>query len=499
MRIAALGFHHETNTFQSVKTDYDSFADYEFLRGSQIADRHATSKFTLAGYFQSAQKFEFDLVPLLWAFTGPTGTITKDAFDRIATEMIDMLKENGPWDGVLLAQHGAAVSDEYPDMDGEISRRVREVVGLETPVVMTLDLHSNITQDQVDNTDAIVAFRTNPHLDPVERAVEASDILVKTIHGEVRPVQHLVQVPMIINIVKQPTSFGPMKEIMDEVDEVLEKPGVLSASCGQGFPYADVDQMGVSFLVVTDGDAELAEKQANWLARRAWDRRAELQNDSPSIEEAISSAMNAPSDDRPTAIMDVGDNVGGGGTADSTHLLAEAIRQGLKGEQSLLLSLFDPSAVQACVSAGVGSTVTLKVGAGTDHLHGEPVEVTGYVRAITDGKFEEPKPIHGGFRFFDYGPSVALDTEDGHTIALHTVRGIGNMSREQYYFMGIFPEKYRVIICKGTVSPRAAYEPIAREIIMADSQGVTSANMSSFSYEHRRKPLYPFEPETKFD
>jgi len=499
MRIAALGFHHETNTFQSVKTDYDSFADYEFLRGSQIADRHATSKFTLAGYFQSAQKFEFDLVPLLWAFTGPTGTITKDAFDRIATEMIDMLKENGPWDGVLLAQHGAAVSDEYPDMDGEISRRVREVVGLETPVVMTLDLHSNITQDQVDNTDAIVAFRTNPHLDPVERAVEASDILVKTIRGEVRPVQHLVQVPMIINIVKQPTSFGPMKEIMDEVDEVLEKPGVLSASCGQGFPYADVDQMGVSFLVVTDGDAELAEKQANWLARKAWDRRAELQNDSPSIEEAISSAMNAPSDDRPTAIMDVGDNVGGGGTADSTHLLAEAIRQGLKGEQSLLLSLFDPSAVQACVSAGVGSTVTLKVGAGTDHLHGEPVEVTGYVRAITDGKFEEPKPIHGGFRFFDYGPSVALDTEDGHTIALHTVRGIGNMSREQYYFMGIFPEKYRVIICKGTVSPRAAYEPIAREIIMADSQGVTSANMSSFSYEHRRKPLYPFEPETKFD
>ena len=499
MRIAALGFHHETNTFQSVKTDYDSFADYEFLRGSQIADRHATSKFTLAGYFQSAQKFEFDLVPLLWAFTGPTGTITKDAFDRIATEMIDMLKENGPWDGVLLAQHGAAVSDEYPDMDGEISRRVREVVGLETPVVMTLDLHSNITQDQVDNTDAIVAFRTNPHLDPVERAVEASDILVKTIRGEVRPVQHLVQVPMIINIVKQPTSFGPMKEIMDEVDEVLEKPGVLSASCGQGFPYADVDQMGVSFLVVTDGDAELAEKQANWLARRAWDRRAELQNDSPSIEEAISSAMNAPSDDRPTAIMDVGDNVGGGGTADSTHLLAEAIRQGLKGEQSLLLSLFDPSAVQACVSAGVGSTVTLKVGAGTDHLHGEPVEVTGYVRAITDGKFEEPKPTHGGFRFFDYGPSVALDTEDGHTIALHTVRGIGNMSREQYYFMGIFPEKYRVIICKGTVSPRAAYEPIAREIIMADSQGVTSANMSSFSYEHRRKPLYPFEPETKFD
>ena len=111
MRIAALGFHHETNTFQSVKTDYDAFAGYEFLRGEEIADQHLTAKTSFSGYFRAAEKFEFDLVPLLWAFTGPTGTITKDAFDRITGEMIDLLKDNGPWDGVLLAQHGAAVSE----------------------------------------------------------------------------------------------------------------------------------------------------------------------------------------------------------------------------------------------------------------------------------------------------------------------------------------------------------------------------------------------------
>ena len=498
MRIAALGFHHETNTFQSVKTDYDAFAGYEFLRGEEIADQHLTAKTSFSGYFRAAEKFEFDLVPLLWAFTGPTGTITKDAFDRITDEMIDLLKENGPWDGVLLAQHGAAVSEEYSDMDGEIARRVRQVVGPDTPVVMTLDLHSNISHEQASNTDAIVAFRTNPHLDAVERAVEASDILVRTIRGEVRPVQHLVQVPMIINIVKQPTAFGPMKEIIDDVNEVLQQSGILSVSCGQGFPYADVAQMGVSFLVISDGDMGLAEQHAKWLARRAWDRRVELQNDSPSIQESISRAIAAPSDGKPTVIMDVGDNVGGGGTADSTHLLSEAIDQGLNGERSLLMSLFDPAGVQLCISAGIGSTITLKVGAGTDDLHGEPVEITGYVRVITDGKFEESGAVHGGMRFWDYGPSVALDTEDGHTIVLHTVRGVGNMSRQQYYYMGIFPEKYRVVICKGTVSPRAAYEPIAREIIVSDSPGVTSANMESFSFVNRRQPLYPLEADTKF-
>jgi microcystin degradation protein MlrC len=495
MRIAALGFLHETNTFQTVKTDYDAFVKFEFLRGPQIAERHANANSTLTGYFRGAAKYEFDLAPLLFTFTGPTGTITRDAFDRITGEMIAMLKKGAPWDGVLLAQHGAAVSEEHPDMDGEVARLVREAVGPRTPVVMTLDLHSNITNKQVAHTNAIVVYRTNPHLDPVERAVEASEILVKTIRGEVKPLQHLVQVPMIINIVKQPTAFGPMKAIMDDVAEVVKKPGVLSASCGQGFPYADVAQMGISFLVITNNDRKLAEEQANWLARRAWDRRAELQNDSPSVADALKRAIAAPAGGKPTVIMDVGDNVGGGGTADSTHVLAEARRQGAKG---MLMSLFDAESVQACVRAGVGSTVTLKVGAKTDTMHGTPIEVTGYVRTITDGKFEEPTPIHGGWRFFDYGLTVVLDTTDGNTLVLHTERGIGNMSRQQYYFAGLQPEKYHIVVCKGTVSPRAAYEPIAREIIMANSPGVTSADMSSFKYAHRRKPLYPFEPDTKF-
>jgi len=497
MRIAALGFHHETNTFQSVKTDYDAFVRFEFLRGKQIAEKHAAANSTFAGYFKGAAQCEFELVPLLFTFTGPTGTITKDAFDRITAEMISMLETGAPWDGVLLAQHGAAVSEEHPDMDGEVARLTRQAVGPRTPVVMTLDLHSNITHKQAAHTEAIVAYHTNPHLDPVERAVEASEILVRTIRGQVRPVQHLVQVPMIINIVKQSTGFGPMKAIMDDVAEVVKKPGVLSASCGQGFPYADVEQMGVSFLVVTDNDRRLAEEQTRWLARRAWERRAELQNDAPPPAEAMKRARTA-SGDAPTVIMDVGDNVGGGGTADSTHLLAEARRQGLKGERSLLMSLFDPEAVLVCIKAGVGSTVTVKAGAKTDKRHGEPLEVTGYVRAITDGKFEEPKPIHGGWRFFDYGPSVALETTEGYTLVLHTARGIGNMSRQQYCFMGIFPEQYKTVICKGTVSPRAAYEPIAREIIMANTPGVTTADMSTFEYAHRRRPLYPYEPDTKF-
>lgn len=498
MRIATLGFKHETNTFQSVKTDYEAFVNFDFLRGSEITERHSSTNSASNGFLKGAAKYEFELVPLLLTITGPTGTVTKDAFDRITAEMTQMLKDNGPWDGVLLAQHGGAVSEEFPDMDGEIARLVKETVGESTPVTMTFDLHSNITPKQIANTEAIVVYRTNPHIDQVERGFEASEILARTIRGEIDPVQHLVQVPMIVNITRQPTATGAMKSIMDDVAQVVGTPGVLSASCGQGFPYADVEQMGVSFLVVTDGDPALAEEQANWLARRAWDRRSELQNESTPVDAAIRQAAEAGDSGKPTVMLDVGDNVGGGGTADSTHLLAEAIRQEVKGVRSLLVTLFDPEAVRKCIAAGPGATVNLNVGAKTDELHGEPVAVTGRVRAITDGRFEETGRIHGGWRYFEYGPSVALDTEDGYTIVLHTERGVGNMSRQQHYSMGIFPEQYGIVICQGTVSPRPAYEPIAGEMIVADTPGVTSAEMSSFNYKHRRMPLYPFELDTEF-
>jgi len=501
LRIACLGMMHETNTFQTVPTTYEAFERFELLRGDEITAQHATANSTISGFFEGASRYEFDLVPLLHAFTGPTGTVTRDAFDRIVGEMIDMLRAAGPFDGILLGQHGAAVSEEFPDMDGEIASRVRQVGGADTPVVMCLDLHSNITRAMVENVDATVVYRTNPHLDPKARAVEASEILVQTIRGDIKPVQWIEQLPMVINISKQATELEPMKSVMDDVRSVIERPGIISASCGQGYPYADVVEMGVSFIVISDGDIDVARDAAQWLAGRVWERRALFGNDTPSPSEALAAAINAPTGDGPSVIMDMGDNVGGGGSADSTHLLAEAQRQ---GASELLMSLFDPESVQTCIAAGPGTDVTLKVGGKTDDLHGVPIEVSGRVRAITDGRFEEPTPIHGGFRFFDYGPTVALDLAptgglgDGNTLLLHTERGIGNMTREQMYSIGIFPERYRIVIAKGVVSPRAAYEPIAREIILANTPGVSSADLGTFNFEHRRRPLYPFEEDADY-
>jgi microcystin degradation protein MlrC len=489
MRLAALGLAHETNTFSSVPASYDK---WEILRGDEIRRKHATATTSMAGVLAAGERLGCEIVPLLFAVTGPIGTITKDAFDRIVGEMMALLKEHGPWDGVLMAQHGAAVSEEFPDADGEIVRRAREVVGPNVPIGVTPDMHANLSQKLIDSSTITVVYATNPHLDAKERAEQCAELIVRTINGEITPVMALEMPPLVVNIVKQYTGEEPMKRIVEGIPEVLARPGMLSASVAEGYPYADVEEMGMAFLAIHDGDPAAARAAARYLADLAWERRADLQGDVLSVTEALQYADAAP--EGPIVLMDVGDNIGGGSSADSTHLLAEAKRLGIK---RYLQTLFDPESVRACEAAGVGATVTLAVGGKTDDLHGSPVTVTGTVRVLSDGRYEDPRPTHGGWRFFDGGTMAVLETTDDHTLVL-TSRRVGNTSLEQHYSVGVDPARFKVVVAKGVVSPRPAYMRIAKEIILANTPGVTTSDLSFFTYHRRRTPLYPFEPDATY-
>ena len=523
MRIAILGISHETNTFSRVPAGYEKFEEVELLRGDEIIERHGDSKYTIAGYVEASRELGFELVPLMFARTGPIGTITKDAYDRLSAEMLGMLRDGGPWDAVLIANHGAAVSEQFPDMDAEMARAIREIVGPDLPVGITLDMHSNISRELIERTTVCVVWRTNPHLDTRIRGRKTADLIYRAVRGEITPVQWIETPPMLVNIVRQFTGEEPMKGLVEDAVTANERPGILDTSVAEGYPYADVEEMGMSFIAIANGDRGAARQAAVWMARRAWDRRLELNVPVPGVTEALKmaddryagpkpegvtnfvpadgSALLAPVADSdhshlgPIVLMDVGDNIGAGSSADSTFILAEAMRMGVKG---LLQSLYDPEVVAACVEAGVGSEVTLDVGGKTDDMHGKPVRVTGVVRAISDGDFEETRPIHGGYRYFSAGTCVRLDTTDGNTLLLTAMRS-GNTSREQMYHIGIWPEKYRVVVAKGVVSPRPAYQPIAAEVILVNTPGVTTADLDTFTYHHRRVPLYPFEEEATYD
>ncbi|MDQ3702308.1 MAG: M81 family metallopeptidase [Chloroflexota bacterium] len=491
MRLAAVGLSHETNTFSCVPADYAQFEASGILRGDDVVRRHVTAQSTMAGYLEAGERLGVQVVPLVFASTGPCGTITEDAFERIVGEMLQLLEAGGPWDGVLLAQHGAAVAAGFPDADGEVAARVRRALGPDVPVGMSLDMHGNLTQEMIANTTVTNVYLTNPHLDARARAFDCAALIVRTARGEIHPLQALEMPPVVINIVKQFTGEEPMKGLMADVATAAARPGMLSASVAEGYPYADVAEMGMACLAVHDGDEAQARAAARWLAEQAWSRREAFVGDTPAPEDALRRAAAARG---PVVLMDVGDNVGGGSPADSTVLLAAAQRLGVR---RYLQTLYDPQAARACVAAGVGECIALAVGAKTDDLHGRPVPVTGRVRLIANGQFEDPRPTHGGQRFFDGGTTAVLETTDDHTLVL-TTRRLGNTSIEQMYSLGIWPERYQVVVAKGVVSPRPAYEPIAAEIILVNTPGVTTADLDFFTYHHRRRPLFPFEREATY-
>ena len=487
MRLAALGLYHESNTFSPIPGDLEQFTRAGIARGPEIIERYATSHATMGGFLEAGEQPGVEIVPLVFARITPMGTITADAFERIAGEMLRSLDRHGPWDGVLLAQHGAAVSEHHADADGEIVARVRRVVGPGTPIGLALDMHANVSPRMVEHATVTVAYRTNPHVDARERGRECADLIVRTARGEIAPVQALRTPPLVIDILRQDTGQQPMCDLLADADTAAARHGLLSTSVLEGFPYADVAEMGMSFIAVHDGDRADAEAVAGWLASRAWRRRAACVGRATAPRDALEAAAGAPAG--PVVLMDVGDNIGGGGPGDSTVLLELALRSGVP---RYLQTLYDPGAVRACWDAGAGAAVSIAVGAKTDDRHGRPVRLDAQVRTLSHGRFEEAQPRHGGFRFFDAGPSAVLETAGGQVVVLTSER-VQNTSLEQFHALGIAPERMQVIVAKGVNAPRAAFAPIATAIVLVDTPGVTSADLSRFAYRHRRRPLFPFE------
>lgn len=492
MRVAILGFLHESNTFLSAPTRYEDFERASLTRGDAMVARWTGAHHELGGMIAGCRATQLEIAGGMATFAIPSGTIAADAYERLAGDLIASLKKAFPVQGLLVALHGATVSAQYPDADGEILRRIRQIVGPDLPVVVTLDLHANISAAMVRDSTALICYRTNPHLDQWERGQEAALLLARILCGEVQPVQAMAAPPLLIQISRQYTAEAPARLLYEKLNEVLLWPGILSASIAMGFYYSDVAEMGASFVAVADRDPALAERAARFLAAFAWKNRYSFRAELPDAAAAVQQAIQSPK--KPVVLLDIGDNIGGGSSADSTILFHEVQRQGVR---NALVVLYDPEAVQQCLRAGVRSEVELEVGSKADKRHGCPVVIKGRVRTLSDGVFVETEVRHGGWGGGDQGITALVETGEGHSIVLTSQR-MSPMSLEQILSLGIHPERKEILIVKGVVAPRAAYEPIAGEIILVGTPGVTEDDPQAFSYKCRRKPLFPLETTAEF-
>uniref|UniRef100_UPI00404A88F8 M81 family metallopeptidase n=1 Tax=Daejeonella sp. TaxID=2805397 RepID=UPI00404A88F8 len=426
-----------------------------------------------------------EAIPLLFASATPGGTITSETYNFILNETIEELKKVLPVDACLVIPHGAGVSEEFPDMDGHWLSKVREIVGDKIPIIGTLDLHANVSKLMVASTNALVAYKQNPHVDMRQRGVESAKLLVNLLNGKTKPVQVLVQVPLAISIEQQLTANEPCISLYAYANELATQPGILALSIQHGFPYADVHEMGTSIIVVADGDYEKALSVAKKLEAYILGHKSCFvgkKNDIPSAFNLINDSV------KPVLLLDMGDNVGGGGPANNSCIL-EAFEESKK--YKFFVCMYDPQAVIDASSHQQGEQFELTViGTGKDGL--KTLKLNVKLLRITGGTFQESNPRHGGQINFKMGKTVVVSTKEGGVIMLTSLR-VMPFSLQQLISQGVVPSKFDAIIAKGVNAPIAAYAPVCPTIIQVNTPGVTQADMTLFTYHHRRKPLFPFE------
>lgn len=485
-RVGILGFMHESNTFANTVTSRAQFEEAFLHFGSDLVTAWKDAHHELGGFIEGCTTYDLEMVPIAAAWATPSGPVTREAYESVLGDLLRAVEEAGPIDGILLALHGAMVCEDIDDADGETLERLRALVGSETPIVLSLDMHGNISPRMAEIPDAIVAYRTYPHIDQRARGVDCARLMAKILDGIL--VTHVVHVklPLLIHIVQQYTASGPMAELYAELERIEEQPGIASVSLLPGYIYADVPFMGVSVVVIANGDSKIAEATAGFFANTIYERRDALNAGLPSVDEAVAEAVATRGT---VCLMDSGDNIGGGGPGDSTILFA-ALREA--GAERICAVLYDPESVKDCERAGEGGQVSLAVGAKTDHEHGQPVAIVGTIVRLHDGRFVEELARHGGTRDYDQGKTAVIQTRDGHTVVLNSLR-VMPTSLEQLLSLGIDPGAMGSIIVKGVTAPRAAYDPITAKTICVDTPGVTRAGPEAFVYHKRPRPLYPLD------
>jgi len=507
-RVAAAQIAHETNVFSAVKTDLAAFEASGLHFGPAVIEiaRGANTEFW--GFVTGAEAQGFDLEPILAVWATPSGLVTADAIEHVTGLLDDGLRraraEGRPLDGVLLALHGAMVTEIDDDGDGYILKIVREIVGPDVPVVATLDLHANISPRMVELADTLIGYDTYPHIDMAERGEEATAILARLMRGEFRPTPALRKPPMLPTSQRMTTGRMPMRALMERAHVIEEDPRVINVTIAGGFPLGDNPDAGFGVLVTTNDDPDLAAELANELATEAWSLRDGFLGGVASFEHAAELIHSLDSEEDvdmpvsgPLVLVDIADNPWSGGPGDSVELLRFFFAQRVEGAAIALVR--DPEVVREAIAAGPGGKITVNLGGKTDRLHGEPLPVRAHVKLLSDGRYVNDGPMMAGLTV-DLGPTALLLCEPASgpssppVEVLVTTRAETPVDLNVFRCHGIEPTRHRVLGLKGKGHFRAAFEPIARRVVLVEGPGTTGADLSRLTFRKVRRPIWPLDP-----
>ena len=492
-RILIAGFKHETNTFSRLPADLDAYRARALYRGAEVAQRLAGTRTEVAAFLDAAARHGWQAATPIVADATPSGKVTEQAYRTITGEILAAAQREGPFDGVLLNLHGAMVAEPTDDGEGTLLEALRGQLGPRVPIAATLDLHANVTDRMARHADILVSYRTYPHVDQYEVAAEAAELLARTMDGEIRPRAIVARGPMIDGVDHgRTTAPGPMLEVLAQAQGLRHAdPRILSASINAGFPWADIEECGPSALLVVDGDpADPAfATAARGLVDAIWERRHRNTVTAIGSREAIEHVARHTAGARPLVLADFADNPGGGGYGDATGLLAALIRADAPG--TVFATIYDPEVAALCHAAGEGAALECSLGGKIDPAFGAPLLVRGRVERLTDGRFALDGPMSKGTPI-DMGPSAVLRI--GNVAVVVASRRFQALDAQYFLHAGIDPARQRVVAVKSAQHFRAAFAPIASEILVVDDGGgLTSNDFRKLPYHKVRRPVYPLD------
>jgi len=494
-RIAIGGFHHETNTFAPVKADLEDFENApgqpQTPRGAQIPGEMQGLNIAISGFMETARGQGHELVPTLWAAATPSAYVTDRAYESIAGRILDDLAAAEPVDAVYLCLHGAMVTERYEDGEGELLRRVRECVGPNIPVVVSLDLHSNTTQQMFDLSSALVAYRTYPHVDPAQTGERAARVLDQILRSGTLPAKEFRKPPFLIPLVWQCTMIEPARSIFQRMQaQERVSPNVCSVSFTPGFPAADIRECGPAVVAYADTPHTAAEA-ADEIARMVTNAEGDFDGKLYLPDEAVETAKSLYNG-KPIVIADTQDNPGAGGAGDTVGLLEALVRNGAEG--AVFATLYDPKAARAAHDAGIGATLDLSIGEVTAQPGHTPFAGRFAVEALSDGNFAGTGPMKKGTQF-RLGPTAVLKTGGVRVIVTSGKVQVNDQAILRH--IGVDPTAQKIIVLKSSVHFRADFTDLAGEILVSVAPGPNVADHLALTYKHLRAGLrlMPLGPE----
>ena len=482
MKIIIGQIMHESNSFSPLITKLEDFKNNHLLFGNEVLNYHQGKKTEIGGMLEIINNQKFEIIPTISASTLPGGPLSDEAFEFLLNKLLSYIKGIQKIDGIMLVFHGAMQTKKINDAEGYMLTKIRDLIGNIVPIGVTLDHHANVTKKMVDKSNAIISYRTHPHIDQYDIGKKLAIIMIDILKKKIYPVMKMIRIPMII-----PGESSPKVRhcLVKKIKKLEESRKIISASFNIGYPFANSKSTGPSVLVITNDDESLARKKCTDFAKLMWSLRDNFLFKLPNLEETVRYIKHKK--EKLYVLCDLGDCVFAGGVGDVNIILEAFLKEKINGA---VLHLVDSEAVEKCIEAGVGTLVNIKVGGKIDKINGKNLTISGKIIKIRRSNYK------------GYGIDMIKKIIDRGKTAVLKVKGIDIVITEKrsavhdpnfFRSLGIEPTTKNIIVIKDAYCTTLTYKEIAEEVIFVDSPGICRFEYNELHFKGIRRPIYPFD------